>query len=256
MRLLPRLVTLTLVALAPAARAAPPWAGVYVGSDGKSTTAIVPVGDSIWWMDRGIQVVTLAKKGVGFAVSPTGATLVGGRGGWRLREGGELRAQVVDPFYDRLRAGLAGEHTFLHLGRDARPDGGTLVVHDGLVAGLELGKRGCVSVLLRPDPGVNHERKVGRVAPQPAAHAIASRAFVLLEIESDECPIAVVPSEPPRTNGMAGGAFVFARSDGTPIAVELVGYMMVELYLSRDATPTESREVMQSAAEEAGRAAE
>src|SRR5262249_8100288 len=243
-----------------AVSAAPPWAGIYVGTDGKSTTAIVPVGESVWWMDRGIRVVTVAKRGSGFSVLPIGAILIPpqrGKVGWLLRAGGEVRSQVIDPFYERLRAGLVGEHRFLHLGGDARPDGRELVLRDGLVAGLDLGKRGCMAVLLRPDPGENHERKVARVALQPAAHAIGARTFILLEVESDGlCPDAIDPARPPRMSGLAGGAYGLGRADGTPIAVEVVGYMMVELYLSRDATPTESREVMRSAAEEAARAAE
>src|SRR5215470_19475531 len=171
-----------------AASAAPPWAGIYVGTDGKSTTAIVPVGDSVWWMDRGIRVVTVAKRGRDFSVLPIGAILIPpqrGKVGWLLRAGGEVRTQVIDQFYERLRAGLAGENTFLHLGGDARPDGKELVVRDGLLAGLELGKRGCVPTLLRPDPGENHERRVARVAPQPAARALGARTFILLEVESD-----------------------------------------------------------------------
>ncbi len=239
----------------------PPWAGVYVGPDPKSTAALLPFGGSVWWLDRSAMIVHLAPHDAGFTVAPLGGKLRpprGGKGGWHLRVGKDDRTQVVDPFFLRILVGFAGTHAFLHVGSDGRPDAGKLVMHDGLVAALDRGAKGCDPVLLRPDPGESHDKTVALAPAQPRPGTIGVRAFLLLELDPEEraCADATLPAHAPRVHGLAAGAFVFARPDGSPVAVELVGYMMVEVYVAPELTPPELRQVLRAASEELGRQAE
>jgi hypothetical protein len=140
--------------------------------------ALVALGDRVYWINRGAVPVRLERHGDGFAVIPLGRTLLPPRGsrGWRLRGGGDDRAQVPDSLLGRLLAGLAGAHDFLAVDERGRPAPATLRIQDGLLVALDRGAKGCVPALLRPDPSRNHELPVRAPSP-PARGRLAARTF-------------------------------------------------------------------------------
>src|SRR5262245_34551023 len=221
--------------------AAPAWAGVYVGADGKSTAALVVSGDDVWWMDRDVRRVRVSARS---DVEPLGGHLTHDARGWRLRIGKREHRQLVDP----LRIDWSGTRAF------ADVDGhGRLVIRDGLLIALDVPKQRCIAALLRPDPSVAGERKVPARLAAPKAGALGVRAFLLLEL-------AVACGEPlPRdveSQGLVAGAYVFARADATPVAVELVGYMYVQVFVAEGTTAAERQQILRAASEELGHQAE
>jgi hypothetical protein len=176
----------------------------------------------------------------------------------RLRTGKLERRQVRDPFFAKLMAGMAGEHTFHRLGKGAHEK---LTVKDGLLGAIEVPKHdqtACSLVFFRPDPSMNGEKPVPLSAP-PAKSPVETRAFILIENDQEPPTCAVVPELPPgplHEEGMFSGALVFARADGTPLAVELIGYMMVEVYAAEGTSAAEMKAIGAAAAEEMGHQAE
>jgi hypothetical protein len=119
-----------------------------------------------------------------------------------------------------------------------------VVIHDGLAVAIEKpdDKRTCVRGVLLFDPTENGAHPMDTHPRQPAAGETAMRIFLMLETEG-ACDAALESRT--RMQGLAAGAYVFATSEGEPIAIQLVGYMFSAVFAAPGRTAGELAPILE-----------